>query len=60
MTAKQLREDFEKDLKWLQDNCKHVETEILDYAWAPGHFSGLVCSCKNCEKILDNINANHS
>lgn len=53
MTARELRERFEEDLKTIQMNCKHEETERMEYHWAPGHSTGLVHVCKNCEKILD-------
>ena len=52
ITAKELREKFEKDLKELQDNCLHEEKKWLPYMWAPGHFAGEVLTCLKCEKIL--------
>lgn len=52
-TAKELREKFEKDLKELQDNCKHKDTEWLPNLFAPGHFHGQVKVCKKCSKRLE-------
>ncbi len=53
MTTKELREKFELDLKELQDNCSHDESDWMPYMWAPGHFGNDVKVCKNCEKILE-------
>lgn len=53
MTAKELRDKFEADLKELQDNCEHIKSEWLEHHFAPGHFGGMVRVCDNCEKILE-------
>lgn len=53
MTAEELRDKFEKDLKELQDACKHEESEWMEDYWAPGHYSGMVNVCNYCEKILE-------
>ena len=60
MNAKGLREEFEKDLKWLQDNCKHEKSQLMEYQYVPGHFGGMVMVCDRCEKILESMDANHS
>jgi len=52
-TAKQLRDKFEKDLKQLQDNCKHEPSDWMEHVWAPSHYSGFqVKQCNNCWKII--------
>jgi hypothetical protein len=51
--AKELRDEFEKDLKELQDNCPHTESTWMDSMWAPGHFGPRVRVCKECDKILE-------
>lgn len=53
MTAQELREKYEKDLKELQDHCPHEEYEELPYEFAPGHSYGYVNVCKRCEKIKE-------
>ena len=55
MTAKILRDAFEEDLKSLQNICPHTNAQVMDYMWAPGHFSGTVLVCDVCEKILDKM-----
>ncbi len=54
MTAQQLRDKFEEDLKTLQITCPHIEAEWLEHHFAPGHFSGVMVNvCRCCEKILE-------
>lgn len=53
MTAKELREQFNKDIQNLQDNCVHEKSTWMDYMWAPGHFGLPVRVCDYCEKILE-------
>jgi hypothetical protein len=51
--AKELRDKFDKELKDLQDNCPHTETEEMPYMWAPGHYAdNNVIVCKECDKIV--------
>lgn len=52
--AQILRKKFEDDLKMLQNDCPHKDSEMMPYMWAPGHFSGKVRVCRNCELILEN------
>jgi hypothetical protein len=51
--AKELRDKFEKDLKELQDNCPHTDSEWMPFMWAPGHFGPKVRVCGECDKILE-------
>lgn len=51
-SAKELREDYKKKLKELQDTCNHPKTEITTYAFAPGHFGSPIEICIFCEKII--------
>ncbi len=60
MTAKELREKFEYNLKKLQDSCNHENLCYLPYHFAPGHYSHMVNVCDNCEKIIETSNANNS
>lgn len=53
MNALELRLKFESDLKTLQDNCPHTESEEMLNSYAPGHFTGMVRVCKNCDKNLN-------
>lgn len=54
ITAKSLREDYEKKLKDLQSSCNHDELSVwMDYMWAPGHYSNYkVKICNICEKQI--------
>ena len=53
-SAKGLREEFDKDMQWLQDNCKHEKSEWMGEEWAPGHGTGRVVKvCDCCEKIVE-------
>lgn len=54
MTAKILRDAYEKSLADLQNICTHDEIEDMPYTYAPGHTAGMVTVCKRCEKIMSN------
>jgi len=57
MTAKELYEKYEKDLKDLQDNCKHGDvSDWLTYYWAPGHSNSEAKQCNICHKIMETRN----
>jgi len=53
-TAKKLKEKYEKELKELQEDCKHEDiSDWLTEEWAPAHSTGwLVKSCNICWKII--------
>jgi hypothetical protein len=51
--AEELREEFNKKLAQLQDECPHEKKKWMDWMWAPGHFWGEVLVCLRCEKILE-------
>jgi hypothetical protein len=53
VTAQELRDKFESDLKNLQDTCLHENKEWMPYAYAPGHYSAPVWVCTCCDKIID-------
>lgn len=53
MTAKILREQYEKSLKDLQNICPHTEVEVLPYYYAAGNFSADLCVCRVCDKLMD-------
>jgi len=53
MNAKELRKEFESNLKYMQEICQHPESEWMASEWAPGHISGSVEVCTFCEKVLD-------
>ena len=44
----------EKRLEKLRAGCKHEETFIGDYMWAPGHINFNVLICKYCNTPLYN------
>lgn len=52
-SAKELRDEFEKNLKELQHNCPHIESTWMLSEWAPGHYGPKVKVCKECGKILE-------
>jgi len=57
MTTKQLYQNYQKELKKLQKECKHTKvTDWLHEQWVPGHSSGsTVKMCKKCDKIIRRI-----
>ena len=53
-TFTQLQEQFEQDVKDLQEHCKHKPSKWMDFMWAPGHFSPYkIKTCHICGKIVD-------
>lgn len=52
-TAKEIREQCEKDIEELQKVCPHEKSEWMGLEYAPAHTygSGRVCLC--CNKILE-------
>lgn len=54
ITAKELRDKFDADLKEMQEKCKHENvSDWMDYMWAPGHFGLPVKVCRHCDKIVE-------
>jgi hypothetical protein len=54
MTAKELRDKFDAELKEMQENCQHPEiSDWMEYHWAIGHFSHWVKICRVCEKTVE-------
>jgi hypothetical protein len=51
--AKDLRDEFDRKLKELQDSCHHLESMWMDSMWAPGHFGPKVKVCNECDKVLE-------
>lgn len=50
MTAKELREKYEADLKEMQAKCAHTEQSD----WIPsGHFTIMGRVCLICDKVLE-------
>ena len=55
LTAKEIREKCEKDIRELQKICPHLETIWAEECWAPGHFTGKkIQMCTRCEKVIEN------
>ena len=52
-SIKQMRERHKAEIKNLEDNCKHVESEWMPYMWAPGHYGSDARVCDYCGKILE-------
>jgi hypothetical protein len=52
--AKRLYEQYQRDLRQLQDTCPHEQlTDWMEEWWAPGHSTGRkVRACTNCDKVL--------
>ena len=57
ITAKELKEKYDKDLKELQENCKHEDiTHWINSMYAPGHYGvWKVKQCNSCWKILQRM-----
>lgn len=48
-----LKNEFERKVKELQEKCPHTTTKWYMHMWAPGHFSGEdILVCENCDKHL--------
>jgi hypothetical protein len=52
--AERLYEQYQRDLKRLQDNCPHEQlTDWMEEWWAPGHATErMVRACTNCNKVV--------
>jgi hypothetical protein len=52
--AERLYEQYQKDLKHLQESCPHEQlTDWMEEWWAPGHSTGReVKACTNCNKVV--------
>ena len=58
ITAKELREKLELDIKQLQLICRHESTSEAYNCFAPSHFSGTKSKyCTVCEKTLETFEA---
>ena len=45
----QMRKRHKQEIASLEKDCPHTElSKWLDFAWAPGHFSGRVKVCERC------------
>ena len=54
ITAQELKDDYDKKLKKLQNECPHNNQSVwMEHYWAPAHSSGYqVKQCNDCWKIL--------
>ena len=54
ITAKKLKEEYERKLKYLQESCKHNNvTDWLQQEWAPAHRTRyMVKQCNTCWKLV--------
>lgn len=54
VTAKELKDEYDKKLKELQETCKHPKvSDWMEYEWSPCHYSGYqVKQCEICWKIV--------
>jgi hypothetical protein len=52
--AERLYEQYQRDLKRLQEACPHDHlTDWMEEWWAPGHSTGRsVRACANCNKVV--------
>ncbi len=52
--AERLYEQYQSDLKHLQETCPHEQlTDWVEEWWAPGHSTGReVKACTNCNKVV--------
>jgi hypothetical protein len=54
LSAEQLKDKYEADLKYLQQTCKHEKiSQWLPYYWAPAHYSHDVRQCVTCWKVIE-------
>ena len=55
ISAKKLKEEYERKLKDLQNECSHNDiSEWMEHSWAPAHFSGFqLKQCNYCWKIIE-------
>ena len=53
--AERLYEQYQRDLRHLQDTCPHEHlTDWMEEWWAPGHSTGRkVRACANCNKVVE-------
>ena len=52
-TIKQMLKRHEREIRELEAECPHKKlSKWMDWAWAPGHFSGRVKVCENCGKVI--------
>ncbi len=52
-TIKQMRARHEREIAELQDKCKHKETKLIPFMWAPRHYGGDVTVCNRCGKTVE-------
>lgn len=59
---RKLKEEFEQNVKKLQENCEHEElTDWKHRMWAPGHYTNTeVKMCKRCGKTVKERTADKS
>jgi hypothetical protein len=52
--AERLCEQYQRDLRHLQESCPHDQlTDWMEEWWAPGHSTGRkVKACTNCNKVV--------
>jgi len=52
--AERLYEQYQRDLRHLQETCPHEQlTDWMEEWWAPGHSTGReVKACTNCNKVV--------
>jgi len=43
---------YEKEIEKIQEECKHVNIELVNYMWAPGHIHPNTPMCSTCGKIM--------
>jgi len=48
----EMNKRHDKEIKQLQELCKHKKSKWMPYMWAPGHYGGDVETCDFCGKIL--------
>ena len=48
----QMCKRHEAEIAKLQKLCKHKETKLMPFMWAPGHFSNDIEVCDFCGKIV--------
>lgn len=49
-----LKKKHAREIQELQEGCPHIEvSNWVHYAWAPGHYWGMVKYCLRCGKYIE-------
>jgi len=53
-TYNELKEEFDRKVKELRENCPHINCDWMEEQWVVAHSTGYeVFVCKVCDKTID-------